>query len=740
MKIKSLINQNKWDDIFQLIKQKKLDPSEEIINGNNIIHLASINNNKQIVKYIIKTNPIFLEKSNNDGNNIGHILAQYGYNDLLKECINKVSNLLYMLNNNKENITNIAYDDYELIKYIFARIKPKKSILSNDKYGDNIINKNIEKSTKKNDDSYKIISLFFQYDRKCVNNFPNSFLCHTIFVDKEYLSQLFIDNNYDVNKKDENFNTPILHSLIKKNFNMAKILLEKGADIDYCGAEGDNNPMIYAIKTINTDMIEFLLENNFNVNTYNRFMKTPLHYSLNKKYILPYSLNAKLVYLGDLNVKNIYNITPLHLLCRYFNPNHYDSILSGKELDIFIRDSYDKRPIDYVHPMYINKFLDIVSTNYINSINSHRNHNEYSLSKLINLKNDDKNTCRKQKDYKKCKDILKKYIFETKSSIPNKEDIRNISNKIDLIIPKETNYTLFGSDPIHNMIYTIYLLNKYDNLGVPFQYYFYDKFMNDITLSRNNNLYFKQDSSIIADLVTIYQRDFYEIQPYLVIWKNEYVNYIHPNLNLYVEKCLDAKFIRYIIFKLTLIPGNSGTHANIIIYDKEKKTLERYEPYGIIPYVDSDKLNQFLNNKFRKILGNFEFYSPNDINSGVGLQVISGDSNYNLTNYGDPGGFCLAWAFWYLEMRLKNPDIHPKELIKHCYQKIPGLDLNKDPQKLVLSYIRGYAKELDEIKNKFMISTGIDKKNIYEHNLSIDNHKKIVKQIEHNIHDIIKKY
>lgn len=737
MKVKSLINQNKWDDIFHLVKGKKLDPSEEIVNGNNIVHLASINNNKQIVRHIIKSNPILLEKSNNDGNHIGHLLAQYGYSDLLKECIDSVSSLLYMLNRKKENITNIVYSDYDLIKYIFTKIKPKKSILSNDKYGENIISKNIDESTKKNDDSYKIINILLQHEGNEIINFPGSFLCHTIFVKKDYLSHLFLENNYDINKKDEHFNTPILHSLIKNNLKISKVLLEKGADINYCGAEGDNNPLIYAVKTINTEMVEFLLENNFNVDSYNRFIKTALHYSLNKKYHIPYSLNAKIVFMGDLNVKNIYNITPLHLLCRYFNPNHYDSLLVNKELDIFVRDNYDKRPIDYIHPTYINTFLDIISTNYINGIEKY---GEKSLSERIHLKGNDKTTCRKHKDYKKCKDILKKYIFKTNSSILSREDIPNISKKIDFIVPKETNYTLFGSDPIHNMIYTVHLLNKYKNLGVPFQYYSYDKFMNDLIHLKGNNLYFEQDSGIIVDLVTIYQRDFYEIQPYLVVWKDKNVNYIHPDLKLYVEKCLDADFTRYIMFKLTLIPGSSGTHANIIIYDKEKKTLERYEPYGIIPYVESDELNIFLKEEFKKVLGDFEFYSPNDINSGVGLQVISGDSNYSLTNYGDPGGFCLAWTFWYLEMRIKNPDIHPKELIKHCYQKIPGLELNKDPKKLVLSYIRGYAKELDDIKNKFMVSAGINEKNIYEHNLSIDDHRKIVKRVESEIQGMIKKY
>ena len=86
--LKKLLNHNKWNEIYTEIIDKKItNYYDEISGSNTIAHLAAINNNSKIIKYFLKNEPNVLIKSNEDGDTPIHLLASYGYTDLLKECI-----------------------------------------------------------------------------------------------------------------------------------------------------------------------------------------------------------------------------------------------------------------------------------------------------------------------------------------------------------------------------------------------------------------------------------------------------------------------------------------------------------------------------------------------------------------------------------------------------------------------------------------------------------------------------
>ena len=66
---------------------------------------------------------------------------------------------------------------------------------------------------------------------------------------------------------------------------------------------------------------------------------------------------------------------------------------------------------------------------------------------------------------------------------------------------------------------------------------------------------------------------------------------------------------------------------------------------------------------------------PKDYLYDTGFQNISNDSlNIRL---GDPGGFCLAWSLWFLELKLNNPDEDNHLLVKNAFDNIK-LDYNKN--------------------------------------------------------------
>ena len=562
MSLKKLINDNKWDKIYNKIIKKKINPYNELSNGNTIVHLAGINNNEKIIDYFLKNDINALQKSNDEGNTPIHLLALYGYIDLLKKCIKSYPSLLNLLNNNDENIPILLYNDINFIKWI---IKFNKfGLFVDDLNGENLITKNIYDSKKINDTNYKILKILFaNNDINNINNNNDSLLCYAIKENKSYIAKLLINNSYDVNKKDLNYVTPFLYAIRSQNYDLATQLIKNGADINYTGAEGDYNPMIWAIKNEDTKLIQLLLENKYDVNKYNRYIETSLHYILYKndynKNVTP-TIISKMLYHGDLNIKNVNGQTPLHLLCKYHNWKNYSSIIKHKKMDIFIEDNLKKRPFDYLNGNHIYDFINVVMDSYTQLLDS-------NISNIDQCRTNIKSTI--------CKNELKKYIFKTKRSIPVVEDNMIMNKKINIITGVPVTVGVFNSDSLHNMIYTVQIMKKYKNVSIPFQYYISDKVINDKILYANNNLYKQPHEFVISDLVKIYTEYFYEILPYLIIWRSQTQYFIHNNLKFLLKKCLSSQKIRFIVLKLTLVTAPNGTHANIIIYDKQTNILER---------------------------------------------------------------------------------------------------------------------------------------------------------------------
>ncbi|QKF93829.1 ankyrin repeat protein [Fadolivirus algeromassiliense] len=709
MNIKKLINNNKWDKIYNLIIKKKINPEEIIANGNNIVHLAAINNNSKIINYFIDNNKQILNKSNDDGNTPIHLLAIYGYIDLLKQSIKKYPKFLDLLNNNNENIPNLLYNDAEFIEWV---TKYKEfDILIDDINGQNIITKNITESSTIKDTNYKIIKNMINNNLDKIMNYNDSLLCYAIQENKPHIAKLLIKKGYDINKKDRGYSTPFLYAVKNKNYELIELLINKGANINYNGAEGDNNPLIFAINNNDDKMINLLVDNGFNINNYNRNLETPLHYALyNKNTKLKPTTISKLLYYGDLNIKNTSGETPLHLLCKNQNWRNYNSIIKNKKMDIFIEDNRNKRPFDYIDGNGVYDFINLIVTSYSNQIDG----------QITSI-----DQCRKNPDSEICKHELKKYIFKTKRSIPIAEDQMIMGNKMKLIIGKNALHGLFNSDSLHNMIYTVIMLMKYKNLGIPYQYYFNDKFINDKIKITTNNLYSQPHEMVISDLVKIYNDYFFEIVPYLIIWRDSNRYFVHDDIHYHINKCLVSKNIRFILFKLTLVITPNSTHANIILYDKVKNTLERFEPYGVIPYLETNKLDEFIEQMGRKLINkDLTYYSPKDIFGTIGFQTISNDSRHEVKKLADPAGFCLSWTFWYLEMRLNNPEIHPSEIIKQSKDKIINTSI-ADGDKMFITFIRNYASDLDKQKNQFMASAGIHINEMYNLLLTPNDQRKI---------------
>jgi hypothetical protein len=118
---------------------------------------------------------------------------------------------------------------------------------------------------------------------------------------------------------------------------------------------------------------------------------------------------------------------------------------------------------------------------------------------------------------------------------------------------------------------------------------------------------------------------------------------------------------RYVVFNLELLHGDViETHANALIYDKEKRELERFEPHGH-GYVmfEQSKLDEAISAFFGDRIG---AYLPPLLTCPIGLQ----DDDDDEINPGakDIGGNCAVWTLYYMDVRLSNPLMPRAQVVK----------------------------------------------------------------------------
>ena len=126
-----------------------------------------------------------------------------------------------------------------------------------------------------------------------------------------------------------------------------------------------------------------------------------------------------------------------------------------------------------------------------------------------------------------------------------------------------------------------------------------------------------------------------------------------------LEKCIQSRK-RYIVFFLRL-KINEGYHANMIIMDKQKKTVERFEPQGSEhEFYDNEVVDSKIRSYFEKM--GYKYIDPTMMMCPYGVQDIV--ESYTMDKY-KLSGFCKTWSFLYGLFRLHLDDMDQKTLVNH---------------------------------------------------------------------------
>ena len=179
---------------------------------------------------------------------------------------------------------------------------------------------------------------------------------------------------------------------------------------------------------------------------------------------------------------------------------------------------------------------------------------------------------------------------------------------------------------------------------------------------------------------------------------------------------------RYVFIFLNLTTGireDMNYHTNVLIYDRQRKELEHFEPHGgiggdskwwcntakefkettlptltgrqreraeVVASVsnnvcDGASLDRAIIKHLKPIIG-FDTYLP----ASWFCPRIGFQSKQALLKIGvDPGGFCQYWSIYYIDLRLSNPDTPREELVQNAIEKIEAMTTDFG------QFIRSYA-------------------------------------------------
>jgi len=274
---------------------------------------------------------------------------------------------------------------------------------------------------------------------------------------------------------------------------------------------------------------------------------------------------------------------------------------------------------------------------------------------------------------------------------------KNNNNNVIIEEYKYTHGNQFQSKFKDVSMLIIYLKNKYKNLYMP-----------NLDNYSLNNLNYDDNLGLMWPDSLI---ELNPIFPWIICYQDENNYWYHNNLNNLINAERRDKKYDFCFCYLSIVIENTGLHANILIWDFNNLTIERFDPYGNVINFDT-KIDNILEEELTWNTG-FTYLRPSDFMPVAGFQTIADELNPFYQKSGDYGGYCLAWCTWYLEHRIKNKNVSPKNLVDKLLKK---LSFDKDS---FMEYIRNYANKLNTFRVNNYKKIGIDVKTIS--NTRIDN-------------------
>ena len=692
----NLIKNHNYDKFIEIIKSNdKIDLNESDESGYYLIHYAILYKQTEIVALLI-SKKCRLDILDNDGYSIFYIPIKMNYLDITK--------ILIYFNNIVIGIPLLEIQDKFLNTPLHYAIKFKKIDIITEilNHKINLNYKNLDGNTTLHeiiniitDDNIYLIQKMLnnKISINSVNNYGQNALHIAIDNKNINVCKLLLDHNIEIDVGTIEYQlTSLLLSVSLNEYEITKLILEYKPNINLQGADG-NSVLHIAIQNKSKQYIKLFIDN-IDVNLININGNIAIHLFFESDYNideLDEYYFREILARSKINLQNNNGKTILHYLVDNDIWEKYSDILLEKNNNIFIQDINNTTPyliINNKYPKKKDKFINMIATSYFNICITKIDKYFIDID-CIQKYIDNKNPT--TADKLKCIENITDKIINNKLIFQHKKNIYCV----DELNLKNIDFTTYIGISLDIVFGLIYLSKKFKNIQTSLT----TDLVNNINLE---NYYMK--NSIKKGL-------FGDFLNYEIVWSFQKLFYpttLKKTLINFIKD--DSK--RYLIIPIGIELSN-GAHANIILYDKINKSIERYEPYGKdwpsgFNY-NPISLDHNLKNLFNNLLNTnnpnlitFTYYEPSTYEQKIGLQTLDINEYNRGKSIGDPTGFCSAWSLWYVEMRVVNHNIDKKDLI-------PKLILHIRNKRIYFrSIIRSYTKHITDIRDKILSTVNLD--------------------------------
>lgn len=685
----NLIKTQEFDEIYKIIKSKKISNFDFRDKNYNYFIQYIVNYNLiNIFKLIVENGEqIRIDILDTDGRSILYNCVKYNYHELA----------LLLLNYDKNNIGISILDIPDRLgltalhyAVIFNNMEIFKLLLHNNanpyivsKEGNNVF---ICTLMYKRNDMILYLLEMNKFKINFHNNSGESLLQVSINYDNMIISNKLIDLNIiklDNTSSDYGL-CALSQTIILDNIDLYKKLLEKDVDVNIADFHG-NMPLHYIFIYNRLTYLDMMLKKDPKFNTVNINGELPLHLLLDSTPdldIIDTKILDKIIIETDLNIQNNQGISCFEKIITNNLLERFKNILVIKPLNFFI-----------TNVKLNDSILEILVDSYYNMINSNKDElvldwEKYcSVGNLDKLKKLIKSGKDKTTSAEICKDMIREIIVKEKRTLP-------LVNKINLHFDNGiyTNYCYFTGSPIDVLFGLILLNNDFSNknLGVILDY--------PLTTNINLETYYKK-----IGLDYPYKLDFSNIE---IIWS--YMKIFFPSyFDDLIHKQLSNKDIHYIVIPIG-IETATGSHANILFWDKKSNTIERFEPngsnYPMGMNYNPELLDSILTNKFTQYDTKLVYIPPYKFLPTIGFQIYENLETSRCKKIGDPNGFCAVWCIWWVYQRMININsMIPHDMIAH--NMIEKIKIEGGSFKTI---IRNFSKKITDIRDSYLKKVDID--------------------------------
>ena len=167
-----------------------------------------------------------------------------------------------------------------------------------------------------------------------------------------------------------------------------------------------------------------------------------------------------------------------------------------------------------------------------------------------------------------------------------------------------------------------------------------------------------------------------------------------PDLSNQIRSCRKPFFI--VLLEIGHVNGGI-LHENMLIYDTEAKTMERFEPHGTTSYgipehlcYKTERVDAVVKEWIDATSKGEVIYVP-PLDYCPSYQALQAEERQQLPT--DPGGFCVAWTLWYADIRLGNPTLSRQAVVELSKQFLTSIGS-------LTAFIRNYADYVEKVLDR----------------------------------------